>query len=332
VEKLALREVRFDAGAAHAEWVGCWHAQLYILARQGRSFGEFSTTIRSFVASYGGHVPDESADSFPGWLKLCLELWEAFLDHGIVEVADELPSDAATRFRVRVVAFGETNTPRAQQRTATDGNGGRSARPMTSTERGWKLAENQRRRSAGCPEMSHDEWETYRAQRHATDGNGRQRTATDGRLEQSRAEETDKGQETAAHDDAALDLPPHPRTVGGQIRKAQGQLGYLAVHVRECIGRRSNGDLPQTRELADYWRPACALLADHGADRLGKAFGVAAQEAASSMKFVQKVCERMQRDDERGAKPRLAVVRGAAMSDEDAAALDAVDGGEHVGS
>lgn len=131
----------------------------------------------------------------------------------------------------------------------------------------------------------------------------------------------------------AHELPADPRTIAGQARRARGQLGDLAFYVQEVVSRRnadSRQPLTASTELRDFWRPACELLADHGRDRLKKALGVAATEQAGSMEFVRKVCLRLQRDDERSTKPRLAVVPNHGMSDDDLDALDAVEGADHV--
>jgi hypothetical protein len=76
-----------------------------------------------------------------------------------------------------------------------------------------------------------------------------------------------------------VDLPPGPRTVTGQIRAAQRDLGsHVASAIARMIARR-NGTrdslLSVDDELSDYWKPACDLLAEFGAQRLRDAVNTA---------------------------------------------------------
>lgn len=110
-DKISLCEARLEIGRPQAEWLGCWYYHLYVMASRGGEFGIFSTTVRGFVDSYGGHVPDENHPYHDGWFELCLDSWKVFEKHGIVKIAGEI-ADSSSRFRVTVVAFGETNSPR----------------------------------------------------------------------------------------------------------------------------------------------------------------------------------------------------------------------------
>ncbi len=329
-DKLALREVRFDVGDHAAEWVACWHAQLYILAAQGRVPGEFSTTIRAFVASYGGHVPRVGTDDHVEWLQRCVELWHAFQAHGIVEL-DTVPEEPSSRLRVRVVAYGETNATRSttSDDTAAQGAPVRWLDPVLEAGRTQaavnKAKQRHRDRLARpgtccadpenclvCGEVSRDS----RGQSTPVAGVAGQ-SATRGDVSPPpplppspepppslapTPPSAQRAHEAAGHSEQVAPLPPDSRTVSGVIRRAQGQIGDLTFHVNLLLSRRNQSlDQPLTKakELEDIWRPAAELFADHGRDRLKQALSIAETENAVSMRFVRSVCKRLQQADER---------------------------------
>lgn len=120
--RTSLQRIIRRIGPAHAEWIAAWYLQMRDLAKNGTSFGEFTTDIAIFVGGYGGYAPAETDLAYPGWKQLCVSLWEAFVAEGVVEIHGD-PSDLTRRFRVTVIDFDQTNTRRMSarpRRTRTD--------------------------------------------------------------------------------------------------------------------------------------------------------------------------------------------------------------------
>lgn len=94
-------------------------------------------------------------------------------------------------------------------------------------------------------------------------------------------------------------LPPSPRSVAGQIRAAQRDLGSHVSQVIVAMIARRNGDaarlLTEREEFDDYWRKACELLDEFGPHRLRMAANKAGEANAVRMGFLATVCKADQR-------------------------------------
>lgn len=74
------------------------------------------------------------------------------------------------------------------------------------------------------------------------------------------------------------ELPPSLRTAAGQIRRARFELGAVQTAIDNMIARRNGARdsmLPLEAELREYWKPACDLLVEFGAQRLRDAIATA---------------------------------------------------------
>jgi hypothetical protein len=94
-------------------------------------------------------------------------------------------------------------------------------------------------------------------------------------------------------------LPPSPRSVGGQIRAAQRDLGSHVSQVIVSMIARRNSDaerlLTEREEFDGYWRPACELLDEFGPQRLRMAANRAGEQQAVRIGFLATVCKADQR-------------------------------------
>lgn len=94
-------------------------------------------------------------------------------------------------------------------------------------------------------------------------------------------------------------LPPSPRSVAGQIRSAQRDLGSHVAQVIVGMIARRNGDanrlLTEREEFDQYWRPACELLDEHGPQRMRMAANRAGAESAVRIGFLETICRSDQR-------------------------------------
>lgn len=291
-DTVRMRMLRMRVGREHAERIAAWYMRMRDLAKQGRVFGTFTTNAVVFVESLGAPIVDsqEHPEAFLQWFVDLVELWQAFAAVGLIDI-DGDPSQVDGTFRVTVLDFEETNwrRPSAPSGLSADvrGRGGR----LTDEERRARDAERKRRERA--------------AKKSPNAGMSSERPDASADVQMSApihtvdTGDTDGQQQHASGDAAPTPLPASPRSVAGQIRAAQRDLGsYVGSVIVGMIARR-NGDrdrlLTERQEFDEYWRPACTLLEEHGPHRLRMAANRAGSENAVHIGFLRTICNSDQR-------------------------------------
>lgn len=298
-----MRLLRRRVGRVNAERVAAWYVHMRDLAKQGTTFGQFTTNAVLFAESLGVDVPDANP-ALDAWMGEAAAIWDGFQAVELIDVDGDVRC-ADSLFRVTVLDYEETNTSRPSRVTSS-----RDVTPMSPAERKAKGRENARRRDAGMPEMSPSEAESWLMSRRVT---SRVTPVTSRHAIGDIQDETDEtnhplppavavtevAEANAAS--ASVDLPPSQRTPEARIRQAERDLaGGPDKYVRLLI-MRHNGSSDKTLAPADefrrYWKPACDLLAEHGLVRLAEATRAPGAATAGSVQYVKKILDRMKLDE-----------------------------------
>lgn len=285
-QTIKVRKLRRRVADTHtAELVACYYVQMRDLAKQGTTFATFTTDVESFVESYGGQAPKRTDTDHGQWLEHAVTLWRAFADVRLVDIDGDIADPDGT-FRVHVRDLHETNVQRPhgrgrmtdEQRRARDAERKRLERAAKKTPAN---ADNVRAASEMSVDASASALQTNKTDRQTNKTDNNPQAPTD----------------TPAVDSIdpagiVVELPAHPNTARGQIRRAQTRLGDVAFYVTELIARRNaaaDRQLTPDRELATYWRPALELHADHGRDALLDAITTTISQNGASIQYVKTI-------------------------------------------
>lgn len=155
-------------GKSQAYTVAAWWVHMRSLAKQGTTFGQFTTTTPMFVTLLGADVPEPHDPDFTPWVERQSAIWGAFDDAELIEIdGDTLRTD--TTFRVSVNDFGQSNVSRKRVAATRNSDTERVAR--SNADRQALKRERERRRVAGEPSMSHEAVESFLATRATRHGN-----------------------------------------------------------------------------------------------------------------------------------------------------------------
>lgn len=162
-----LRRLRQRVGRGQAAALLGWCAQIRDMAKLGKTFATFSTSVEGFAESMYEPIPP-AGDEYEAWFEERARIWDAFDAVDYIDIIDGEVRDREFGFRVFVVDFHETNEARRPQKATrvTPDISRRSVVSLDGADSSAVWRENKRRVARGLPKMTdeeRDQWVlTYR--------------------------------------------------------------------------------------------------------------------------------------------------------------------------